>query len=216
MKLTFLQKLRSYFYPLTVRRDSSAINPVLDLLYYRGRWQLATADALYSDGIYYRPLVAAFKSLKHFLPQINNVLVLGTGLGSAVHILHKKNYYPDFTLVELDEKVLNLALSLMPQKASGKINPICADAQFFLAEDTGSYDLIIVDVFNGRTVPEFVLSAAFIRNCKSHLAQNAFLVLNYMVNDPGDEHKAKAALEAAFGKVKELAFGLNRVYITKA
>lgn len=216
MKLTIPQKLRSYFYPLTVRRESSALNPVLDLLYYQGRWQLATADALYSDGTHYRPLIAAFNALKPFLPQLKKVLVLGTGLGSAVQILNKQGYHPAFTLVELDQKVLRLAMELMQEGAAKNITPVCADAKDFLQDDDQIYDLLIVDVFNGRTVPEFVLSAAFLSNCKVRLATGGHLALNYMVNKPGDEYKAKAALEAAFGKVKELSFGINRVYIATA
>jgi spermidine synthase len=216
MKLTYFQQLRSYFYPLVVRRKSSAYNPVLDLLYYKGRWQLATADALYSDGVHYRPMLAAFKWLKAFLPEVKKVLVLGTGLGSAVQILHKKGYRPDYTLVELDGQVLQLAIELMPRTIAGTIRPVCADAQFYLNGDQEQYDLLIVDVFNGRKVPSFILSPEFLAKCKTHLAAMGVLVLNYMVDAPADEQKAKAALRAACGEVKELSFGLNRVYVARA
>ena len=216
MKLTFSQKLRSYFYPVLIHKASSEQNPVLDVYYYRGRWQLATADALYSDGVYYRPLVAAFKAIKRSLPQVKKVLVLGTGLGSAVQILRQKKYYPDYTLVEMDEQVLCLALELMPADVHPSITPICADAQFFLQQHPHQYDLLIVDIFNGRQVPEFVLSSDFLEQCRKHLAPQGTIILNYMVNATTDEQKAKAALGAAFNISKELIFGINRVYITTA
>lgn len=213
MRLTLLQRFRSYFYPLIVRRESSDLNPVLDLLYYRGHWQLATADALYSDGIHYRPLVTAFKAIKPFLPQIKNVLVLGTGLASAVQILNAQGFHPAFTLVELDSKVLELAMEFMPARAAPDIRPVCVDAEQFVRNHQVKYDLLIVDVFNGRDVPEFVLGPEFIRNCAACLAPKGILLLNYMVNSVKDEGKAKAALGAAFKNIRELSLGINRVYI---
>ena len=216
MSISLFQKIRSYLYPVLIRTDSSIFNPVLELYHYRNRWQLATSDALYSDGVKYRPLLAAFKALKLSLPNIRSVLVLGTGLASAVQILNKQGYHPAFTLVELDPKILSWALELLPGAAKGKINPICTDAALFLEQDKQQYDLIIVDIFNSRTVPGFVTEPAFIQQLYQHLASGGNLVLNYMVAQPGDEQKAKAALEAAFGKVDVLSFYLNRVFIAKA
>ena len=216
MKLTLLQKIRSYFYPLFVCREASALNPVLELYYYRGRWQLATADALYSDGVYYQPLITAYKALNKELPKLKRVLVLGTGLGSAVQILARKSYHPAFTLVELDEKILRWAIELMPAGINQHLEPICANAETFLDDHPTQYDLIIVDVFEGRFVPAFVLADAFLQKCKHHLTPDGHLVLNYMVSPAQTEQKAKAALEAAFGTVSVSGFNLNRVFIARA
>lgn len=214
--MSLLQQIRSYFHPVRLRRATTAVNPVLELYYYRGRYQLATADALYSDGDQYRPLLTAFKALRKELPAVKKVLVLGTGLGSAVHILHKQGYKPQFTLVELDAIVLKWALELLPPGSAGRVTPVCADGGQFLEKDKEQYDLIIVDIFSGRHVPAFVLGNEFLQLCKARLAPGAKLVLNYMINGPGDEYKAKAALEAAFSEVKELSFHINRVYLARA
>lgn len=216
MRPGFLKRLRSYFYPVRICRASSAVNPVLELYYYQGRWQLATADALYSDGTKYRPLLAAFKSLRKELAAVQNILLLGTGLASAVHILHKKGFSPRFTLVELDSVVLKWAIELLPAGSAGRITPVCADAFQFLEKDKGQYDLLVVDVFSGRHVPGFVLHPVFLGLCRERLSSAGHLILNYMVNHPNEEQKAKAALEAAFGNVKELCFDINRVYIATA
>lgn len=215
MRPGFLKRFRSYFYPIHICRASSAVNPVLELYYYRGRWQLATADALYSDGTKYRPLLAAFKALKKELASVKQVLVLGTGLASAVHILRKKGFSPHFTLVELDSVVLKWAIELLPPGSASRITPVCADAFQFLEKDKGQYDLIIVDVFSGRHVPGFVLHPVFLSLCRERISETGHLVLNYMVNNPNEERKAKAALEAAFGNVTELRFDINRVYTAK-
>ena len=216
MKLSTFQTIRSWFSPLFIRRDSSEVNPVLELYYFRGHYQLATADALYSDGVYYRPLLTAFTALKKQLPSIKKVLVLGTGLGSAVQILARNGYHPDFTLVELDEKILKWAMALMPKNVKARITPVCANAQNFLDDHSTKYDLIVVDVFEGRHVPGFVLSDDFLQQCSVHLNSGGRLVLNYMISETQTEEKAKAALEAAFDTVKTYPFHINRVFIATA
>lgn len=216
MRLTRFQKLISYLYPIQVRHSSSPENPVLELYYYQGRWQLGSVDVLYSDGHRYRPLVAAFKAIKARLPALEKVLVLGTGLGSAVDILHRQGYHPHFTLVELDRKVLDWALELMPPAIGPHIRPVCADAQAFVAADQYTYDLIIVDVFKGRVVPPFATGAAFLRQCRERLQPGGCLVMNYMINGGSEETKAVKALESVFRNVQEITFGINRVYIATA
>ena len=60
--LTFRQKLLSHFFPVSIRKGATAHNAQLEIFYYRGRFILATADAVYSDGHKYKPLVAAFSA----------------------------------------------------------------------------------------------------------------------------------------------------------
>lgn len=216
MQLTRFQQFISYLYPIRVRSSSSPVNPVLELFRYQGRWQLGSVDVLYSDGHRYRPLLAAFRAIRDRLPILNRVLVLGTGLGSAVAILHRQGFHPHFTLVELDQVVLDWAQEMMHKTPMPHIRPVCADAQAFVATDQGTYDLIITDVFKGRVVPDFVTGAAFLRQCRQLLAPGGCLVLNYMVNSASDETKAQRALEGVFRQVQELSFGINRVYIATA
>ncbi len=211
----FLKRLQSLFFPTRVRVGSSAYNEVLELLYFQGRYMLATADAIYSDGDKYRPLLAAFArpELRRRLPALRNVLVLGTGLASAVHILQRKGFRPGFTLVEIDEVVLDWAVEFLPRGVNERVRAVRSDAFAFVGTDTGIYDLLIVDIFFGRKVPANVIGTSFLRQCRDRLSAGGVLVLNYMLAPENDPQKAKAALEATFKHVKELSFGLNRVYI---
>lgn len=97
-----------------------------------------------------------------------------------------------------------------------QLTPVCADAAHYFEQDTAKYDLVIVDVFQGRHVPAFVLKQAFLEACRTHLAPGGHLVLNYMVRPEGQEQKAKTAIEAVFSKVSMLSFYLNRVFIATA
>ena len=215
--LSFSQKLQSVFYPVSIRKGSSAHNLQLELFYYHQRYILATGDAVYSDAHRYKPLVAAFSStlLKPQLAGISSVLVLGTGLASAVHVLDRMGFSPHFTLVEIDALILEWAREFLPQNAVGRIETVHADAFQFIEEARDIYDLIIIDIFFGRNVPEAVTGAKFLSACKARLSRGGALVLNYMQRRDEAPDIAKAALEAVFGEAVEISFGINKVYIVK-
>lgn len=210
-----LQRIQSIFFPVKIRAGSSAFNDSLKLLLFRGRYMLATSDAIYSDGTKYRPLLAAFArpELKPKLFGLRNVLVLGTGLASAVHILEQRGARPDYTLVEIDKTVLDWALEFLPGGSRERVRAVRSDAFDFIGSETARYDLIIVDIFFGRSVPDGVAERVFLERCRERLMRGGVLVLNYMLAPENHPQKVKAALEATFGSVEELSFGLNRVYL---
>jgi spermidine synthase len=212
-KVPLSKRLLSYLYPVCIGQRSSEVNPVLDLFLYRNQWQLATSDALYSDGNRYRPLAIAFKVIKEHLPDIKNVLLLGTGLGSAVRMMHKIGHKVDTTLVDIDEEVMKWALELMPEEIAVNTRPVCEDAQVFLRTNEDMYDLIIVDVFLGRVVPEFVGTDDFLKKCRRRLNPGGHFILNYIVNNEDEWRAMQDVVNANFNHPKIVENGINRIII---
>ena len=190
---------------------TTAINPVLELFLYRGEWQLATLDALYSDGTDYRPLKIAFRRLRHRLGAAKRVLLLGTGLGSGVRILYKMGFTPDCTLVEIDKVVLQLALELMPPHITPHLSPLCADAAQFVTHCDETYDLVTVDIFIGRHVPAFAVNSEFQKKIRRMVAPGGSFVMNYIVHDTVEWNALKSCIEALYPSVKITELGINRI-----
>ncbi|NDC41773.1 MAG: hypothetical protein EBZ77_09520, partial [Chitinophagia bacterium] len=113
----------SFIKPVWLSGGSSPINPRLEVLLYHDRIQLATGDALYSDGKYYTPATEIAKYLDKDLPQFEQVLMLGVGLGSLVDVLAEKGCTPAFTLVEKDEVVLRLATNYLQKWPKLQLTP---------------------------------------------------------------------------------------------
>ena len=197
-KIPAYKRLLSYLYPVRLRKSKGGINPFLELYLYRNDLQLATPDALYSDGKRYRPLVATPKELDESLSSVHNVLVLGTGLGSAVRIMNAKDHYPEFTLVDNDKVVLQWALEHLADNKRNKIKPVCADANDFVSTDTAEYDLVIVDIFMGRVVPGFVTSNEFLQKCRARLTSPGNLILNYIIISNSEWDRTKANFDKVF------------------
>lgn len=212
---TAWKKMLSYVKPLEIKRASTAYNPHLELVYFEGRFLLGTGDAIYSEGVKYRPIVAAFKSvkLKPKLAGLKEVLVLGTGLASTAHILHQRGLQPKIKLVEIDAVVLQWAMEYLPKQLLASTKPIRDDAFQFIAVDKGFYDLIVVDIFFGLVTAPGVFEQEFLENCQRRLAPNGTIVLNAMFSSLVDADLAKPKLEAVFSNVEEIRFGQNRVYV---
>jgi spermidine synthase len=211
LKISLYKRIISYLHPVWIRgAKETDSNPDLELLLYRGRWQLATNDAIYSDGDQYTPILTAYKALGKKLASVKSVLVLGAALGSAVEIMSKKEYHPDFTLVDNDALVLEWANELMPPY-EGAIELKQADAQYYLDSDGEKYDLLIVDVFTGRIVPEFITTESFMRNCRQHINAGGSFVLNYIINEGAEWEQFKKIIDTVFPQNRIVKNGINRI-----
>lgn len=196
-----------------VRKGASNENPLLELLYYRGRYQLATFDALYSDGNRYTPLRLALKKIRTELRGVKDVLVLGTGLGSAVQIMYNMGYSPRFTLVEHDSTVLKWAMELLPQLYPGQVTTICSDAKKYMSEHTAVHDLVIVDIFNSRLVPAFVTKEEFLTQCRGSIRPGGHFIFNYIIQNNEDWLPVDKTIRSVFPVCYCIDNGLNRIVI---
>lgn len=216
MQVSFIQKILSFLYPVKIRKSAGEVNPLLELFLYKGQWQLATEDAIYSDGDRYRPLRLAFGKIKHRLPEVKTGLILGTGLGSAVTILDKMGSHPQMDLVEIDVTILTWAKELLPEELLSGLNFICDDANRFMQQNTNKYDLIVVDIFMSREVPAFVTERDFLERCKHALAKDGVLVFNYIITQKENREIVHLLLSELFPNLSVYNLGLNRVFIATA
>lgn len=184
-----------------------------ELMLYRGRLQLGTIDAMYSDGNKYMPAIVVRTHFAAILPQVKKVLVLGGGMASIVHVLNGAGYSPQYTLVEANKTILKWAMEFTPVSLISCIEPVCADAAAYMATNAQKYDLIFIDVFNGRTVPPFVVSVPFLQQCKQALTANGHLALNYIVNDVSDWQKAVANVSSVFPQHTVADKGENKIFL---
>lgn len=216
MKINFFQHLLSFLFPVKVASAPGKTTPYLELYRYRGRWQLSAATAVYSDGAAYRPLTEAFGYLKKALPQKQNMLVLGAGLGSAVSVLNKMNINIHCTLVDIDPQVISWGEAIIKAETSMPCKWICEDVQTFVQHHRIKYDLIVLDVFQDRVVPQFVTNTNFLKECSLLLQdENSHLVLNYIINNQQNWAKALQNIQSVFTVEHTISIGINRITVLR-
>jgi spermidine synthase len=171
---------------VTLGKLSSPTSGHLELLLVRNQLLLLCEDALYSVGNRYLPAVTLAKHLGDDLRRLRTVLVLGVGLGSIVRVLRQHGCYPCYTLVEKDRTVLQWAMETLADERHpqpDQLEPVCRDAEAFMAENRRPFDLVFVDIFRGRRVPHFATTPPFLRRCRDGLAPGGRLVFNYLANE---------------------------------
>ena len=183
----FWKKIISYLTELHIESAPSDINPHLYVSLNKGRYQLCTANAIYSYEDLYDNYSEAFKKIEIDKRKIENVLILGFGLGSIPFILekkfHKKYHY---TAIEIDESVIYLATKYALPEIDSSIQMICADAFAFVMQCQEQFDLVCMDVFLDDIVPEEFEAKDFLENLKQLIAKDGLLLFNRLANTPED------------------------------
>jgi protein-L-isoaspartate O-methyltransferase len=214
-KVSPLKRILSYIVPVTVAYSHGTENSFLEFILYRNQWQLATEDALYSDGNRYEPFRLAFKSIdrQHFT-RLSSCLILGTGLGSIAQILTTKYHYKGhFSLIEIDRTILDWATDQLTTQGIVNISAHCCNAASFVKTDVKKYDLVCIDIFQGREVPEVFTEPEFLAHAKARLNEGGIWIMNYIINDDKELREFLRNVHDVFAKVKIIEKGENRILI---
>lgn len=210
------KKMLSYIWPVRVHAFQNKQEDWLELLLYRGGFQLGRGTALYSDATRYRPFRIAFKAKEEKLrnARMQDVLVLGAGLGSIVQIL-KERYQTasNFDLVDCDAVILAWVAELFALKRYEGVHFLEADAAGFLVGNRKQYDLVCVDVFDERYVPFSMLRTDTFREISRALKPGGWVIMNYIARSQAEQDDVIESLQAVFGTMCRIEKGLNQLFI---
>ena len=195
MDIPYWKYYLSYLFEFHIESAPSEINPHLYVSLKKGRYQLSTANAVYSYADLYDNFSAAFKKLKIEELAIEDVLLLGFGLGSIPYMLEKKfnrSYY--YTAVEIDENVLYLANKYVLPDLDSAINFVPNDAAVFVSYCQEQFDLICMDIFLDDEIPEHFESEDYLLQLKDLLKPNGILLFNKLALRDDDKERCEAFL----------------------
>jgi len=117
-----------------------------------------------------------------FNEKLNKALMLGLGGGTLAKFVLTN--FPDcsVTVLESRESIVKLARSHFGLPLDNRLNTIVGDGGHYIRQhcetSTDSYDLLLIDVFNGENMPPSICSAAFFEYCKRLLSLDGVLVIN--------------------------------------
>lgn len=177
----------------------SEYNPHLYVSLNKGRYQLCTANAVYSFEDLYDNFGIAFQKIDLSKLPGKRVLILGFGLGSIPYILEKKwdkNYH--YTAVEIDESVLYLANKYMIPEMESSIEMICADAFAYVMQSHEQFDMIAMDVFLDDLIPQDFQNEDFLEQLKNILHPDGVLLFNRLAHTPTDRQVSQRYFNDVF------------------
>ncbi|MBK8722921.1 MAG: fused MFS/spermidine synthase [Saprospiraceae bacterium] len=217
MKPNFFQKCLSFIKEVPLETRTSEFNEVLHVSLIKNTLQLCSKNAIYSYGEKYDNFYKTFVAIPEKLEKVESVLVLGLGLGSIPYMLEEKlDYDFDYTFVEIDEEVIDLANEYTLQYLESMQQTFCADAYIFLQQFAQKHDMICVDIFLDDIIPDTFKKTDFLQLCKKRLNKKGFVLYNFLTINDQDIENAKAFFElfkTVFPKSSYKDVGGNWIFI---
>ncbi len=182
-----LKKIRSYFCSQALESVQSQYSGRIEVALENGRKVLNTVNCNYSYGQLQRVFEIAFKKTQLQLDSLQMVLILGMGGGCLSRVLRDQlGYDGHITAVEKDERLLQFAMKHFP-RAFERVELLQLDAVLGIREISGSYDLILVDLFIDQQVSPGVMDSEFVAQLSKKLCPGGRIYHNVMLNNPGLE-----------------------------
>ena len=186
-----VQKLISYFIPINVYKKNSAVSKSLEVTWNNGELVLDSKNTNYSFGSLQRILrkglkYIGFERIRNF----ENILVLGVAGGSVIKTLVDEiKFDGKITGVEIDATIIEIANEYFKLNSYQNLEIVIDDAFEFVLKTKDKYDLIIIDVFQDATMPNFLFEDFFINRVNSLLNINGFILFNTMVITKKDKER---------------------------
>ncbi|MBL7930924.1 MAG: fused MFS/spermidine synthase [Bacteroidia bacterium] len=113
------------------------------------------------------------KQLFRFIPKKENVLLIGLGAGSLYGVLNKE--HSKIETVEIDQRIYDFGIKYfgMPDHSNHHIT----DGRYFINTTKKKYDLIIIDVIIGESVPGQLLTLESLKKCGELLNPGGSLLI---------------------------------------
>jgi spermidine synthase len=194
--MMMFKKILSYFYPITIYKETSSISKSIEVTIYNGKTLLNTTNTNYSFGSLQAILKKGLLDIGAAeINRMESILILGVAGGSVVQTLVTDfSFSKKITGIELDSEIIHIANSYFDLDKIPNFKCVIADAEKFVQTDTSHYDLLIIDIFKDTEMPEFLFQESFISNCKQLLNKNGYILFNTMHLNKNNLSKIEAYL----------------------
>ena len=177
------KKMLSYLIPIPIFKQKSNLSKSIEVTWNDGEMVLDSENTNYSYGSLQRILR---KGLKHIgfntIKSMQNILVLGVAGGSVIKTLTEEiDYNNKITGVEIDAEIIKLSNKYFGLDKIQNLEIIIDDAFEFVLKTKEKYDLIIIDIFQDTTMPNFLFENFFIDRLDFLLNSKGFILFNTMV-----------------------------------
>ncbi|UGS24826.1 spermidine synthase [Flavobacterium channae] len=178
-----IKRLLSFLLPVKIHQKKSVYSKNLEVTWNNGYLVLDSENTNYSFGSLQRVLKKGLKYIGYErIQNFNSILVLGVAGGSVIETLKKEiKFEGRITGVEIDADVIELATKYFGLGNYTNVSIVNDDAFEFVLKTKEKYDLIIIDIFQDTTMPNFLFEDFFINRINFLLNVNGFILFNTMV-----------------------------------
>ena len=178
-----IKKIFSYLIPIKIYETKSSLSKSIEVTWANGELVLDSENANYSYGSLQRILRLGLKNIgfEKIVP-MKHILVLGVAGGSVIKTLVDEiKYNGKITGVEIDPEIIKIANTYFKLDEVKNLEIVIDDAFEFVLKTKAKYDLIIIDIFQDTTMPNFLFETFFINRVCSLLKSHGFILFNTML-----------------------------------
>ncbi len=199
-----VRRLLSYIIPMNVTRRKSEWSRNLEITWNNGELVMDSQNTNYSYGSLQRILRKGLKTIGYAeIKAMEHILVLGVAGGSVIKtITNEIGFKGRITGVDIDAQVIAMANEFFRLDAIPNLDIIIDDAFEFVLKTKDRYNLIIVDIFQDTTMPNFLFESFFSKRVHFLLREQGVLLFNTMLLNKEDNLRN----EAYAAELTELGF----------
>jgi spermidine synthase len=173
--------LLSYFSPVAIAHSSSSFNKSIDVIERFSKYELYVNGIQQSGPYTIRLWKNGLKDvIIHSL--VKQILVLGVGGGTLFPMLHKRFPEAHITAVDIDHEIISFYKKYFAADTNSYTTLVCKDARGFIKSTKQRFDLIIVDLYIGNDVPEFVTEKSFFTTINKNISPAGNVLVNYFTD----------------------------------
>jgi predicted membrane-bound spermidine synthase len=187
------RKLFSYILPITIHEKKSSISKSLEVTWANGELVLDSKNTNYSYGSLQRILRKGLKNIGfERVKSMENILVLGVAGGSVIKTLvDEVKFKGNIIGVEIDKEIIELANDYFKLNEIPNLKIFINDAFDFVLKSNDKYDLIIIDIFQDTTMPNFLFEKFFMNRIGLLLNPKGVVLFNTMILNEKDNQRNK-------------------------
>lgn len=186
-----LDRILSFFYPINIHKQRSQLSKSLEVTWNNGQLVLDSQNTNYSFGSLQRILKRGLSFIGFDrVKKMQHILVLGVAGGSVIKTLSEEiGYSGNITGVEIDPEVIEISKKYFNLDRIPNLDLVLDDAFEFSLKTREKYDLIIIDIFQDTTMPNFLFEEFFVNRICFLLKKGGFVLFNTMIL--AEEHNAR-------------------------
>ena len=178
-----IKRLLSFLLPVKIHQKKSVYSKNLEVTWNNGYLVLDSENTNYSFGSLQRVLKKGLKYIGYErINTFENILILGVAGGSVIETIKNDiKFKGKITGVEIDATAIEIANKYFGLNNYKNVEIIIEDAFEFVLKTKEKYDLIVIDIFQDTTMPNFLFEDFFINRINFLLKVNGFILFNTMV-----------------------------------
>jgi spermidine synthase len=177
-----LRKLLSYIIPIKIFKVNSDLSKSIEVTWVNGKLVIDSQNTNYSYGSLQRILRLGLKHIGfEKISRMNSILVLGVAGGSVIKTLVDEVHFKGkITGVDIDPDIIKIANDYFKLDEIRNLEIVIEDAFEFVLKTKDRYDLIIIDIFQDTTMPNFLFEKYFVNRISFLLKSKGVVLFNTM------------------------------------